>query len=163
MRFLCFVLLSALCLCASVVQTTAAEPAVRNVNVRGLQVGSTTTITIDGDDLGRVTKLFSMRFGTEPKLLLPFPAKQSLKPGNTDKKAEFEVTLDDTATPGLYHLRVVAGGGASLPVIVGVDRLSQKPLTASIEALPAAVHGTVTGSSIAETTFTGKVGEKITV
>src|SRR5205823_2726156 len=68
-----------------------------------------------------------------------------------------------TATTGLYQLRVVAGGGARLPVIVGVDRLSQKPVTASIDILPAAVHGTVTSSSIAETTFTGKVGEKITV
>jgi hypothetical protein len=122
------------------------------VNVRGLQVGGTTTITIDGDDLGKT-----------PKLLLPFAAKQTLKSGGTDKKAEFEVTLDDTVTPGLYHMRIVTDGGSSLPVVIGVDRLAQKPLTASIEALPAAVHGTVSGSSIAETTFTGKANEKVTV
>src|SRR5438132_14145015 len=56
----------------------AAEPAVRNVNVRGLQLGGTTTVTIDGDDLGK-----------SPRLLLPFPAKQTLKPGSTDKQAMF--------------------------------------------------------------------------
>jgi hypothetical protein len=130
----------------------AAEPAVRGVNVRGLQVGGTTTITIDGDDLGKT-----------PKLLLPFPAKQTLKPGGTDKKAEFEVALADDVTPGLYHLRAVTDAGVSLPVVVGVDRLAQKPLAAKIDALPAAVHGSVTGATVVETTFTGKANEKITV
>ena len=130
----------------------AAEPTVRNLNVRGLQVGGTTTITVDGDDLGKT-----------PKLLFPFPAKQTLKPGSTDKQATFEVALDDAITPGLYHLRVVTEGGASLPVIVGIDRLSHKPLSAVIDVLPAAVYGAVTGSTVVETTFIGKASEKITV
>jgi hypothetical protein len=144
LRPLLFVLLSSPLL--------AAEPTVRNLNVRGLQVGGTTTITVDGDDLGKT-----------PKLFLPFPAKQTLKPGSTDKQATFEVALDDAITPGLYHLRVVSEGGASLPVIVGIDRLSHKPMSAAIDALPAAVYGTVTGSTIVETTFIGKASEKIAV
>ncbi|MFO0825715.1 MAG: hypothetical protein U0792_21770 [Gemmataceae bacterium] len=133
----------------------------RNVNVRGLQIGGTTTITIDGDELGKVPRLFSP-LAKPPQLLLPFPAKQTLKPGRTDKRAEFEVTLGDV-TPGFYHLRVVTDGGASLPVVVGVDRLPQKPFGPRIESLPIALHGTVTGASIAETTFTGKAGERVVV
>ena len=131
----------------------AAEPwTLRNLNVRGLQVDGTTTITIDGDD-----------FGKAPKLLLPFPAKQTLKAGSTDKQAIFDVALDGSVTPGFYHLRIVTDTGASLPVVVGVDRLAQKPLTAAIDALPAAIHGTVTGSTVVETTFSGKANEKIAI
>jgi hypothetical protein len=145
-----------------VVQTKAAEPTVRNVSVRGLQVGGTTTITIDGDDLGKLPLPF-MPLPKAPKLLLPFPAKQTLKPGYTANRVEFEVTLGEKVTPGLYHLRLVTEGGASLPVVIGVDRLSQMPFGPKIEKLPAAVHGTVTGSTVAETTFAGKANEKITV
>ncbi len=152
MRVVCFSLLFSLCLWASVVHSHAAEPTVRNVNVRGLQVGGTTTITIDGDDLGK-----------SPQLFLPFPAQQTLKPSSTDKKAEFTVTLDKSLPPGLYHLRVVTEGGASAPVVIGVDRLTQQPLGVQIEALPAALHGSVTGSTIAETQFTGKANEKVTI
>jgi len=54
----------------------AAEPVVRNLSNRGLQVGGTTTVVLDGDDLG-----------TAPRLLLPFPVKSELKKGSTDKQA----------------------------------------------------------------------------
>lgn len=63
-----------------VLQTKAAEPLVRSIDIRGLQLGKTTTITMDGDG-----------FGKAPKLLLPFEAKQVLKTGSTDKKAVMEV------------------------------------------------------------------------
>ena len=129
----------------------AAEPTIRNVNVRGLQVGGTTTVTIDGDDLGKA-----------PKLLLPFPAKPTLSPKSTDKQAVFDVALDDAVSPGYHHLRLVADGGVSLPVLIGVDRLPQKPFAATVEALPVALHGTIGGSSVLETTFTGKAGQKLT-
>jgi hypothetical protein len=131
--------------------TRAAEPTVRDVPVRGLQTNGTTTITVNGDDLGKA-----------PKLLLPFAAKQTLKPGNTDKKAEFEVELKD-ATPGLHHLRVVTEGGVSLPVVIGVDALPQKPFAAKVETLPVALHGAVTGATVLETTFTGRAGQKIVI
>jgi hypothetical protein len=127
------------------------EPTLRDVNVRGLQTNGTTTITVSGDDLGKA-----------PKLLLPFAAQQTLKPGNTDKQAVFEVALKD-APPGLHHLRVVTGGGVSSPVVIGVDALEQKPFVAKVETLPVALHGTLTGSTVLETTFTGKAGQKVTI
>src|SRR5215208_4236551 len=73
----------------------AVEPEVRNLSVRGLQVGGTTTVVVDGDDLG-----------TNPRLMLPFPAKQVRNPKSTDKQATFEVTLEGSVIPGYYSLRV---------------------------------------------------------
>ena len=121
------------------------------MNVRGLQTGGTTTITVTGDDLGKA-----------PKLLLPFAAKQTLKAGNTDKYAVFDVAAEG-ATPGLHHLRVVTDGGVSLPMVIGVDALPQLPFAAKIETLPVALHGALTGSTVLETTFTGKAGQKVTI
>lgn len=129
----------------------AAEPTLRAVGVRGLQPGATTTLVVDGDDLGK-----------SPTLLLPFPAKVVLRPGNTDKQATFDVTADD-ATPGYHHLRVVTEGGVSLPTVVAVDRLPQKPFGPAIDALPVALHGTASGSVPAETKFAGKKGMKIRI
>src|SRR6187401_2571134 len=92
----------------------ATEPAIRNLDLRGLQVGATTTVAIDGDELGLA-----------PRLLLPFAAQQVLKPGNTPQRASFDVTLAADVVPGYYNLRIVTEGGVSLPVIIGVDRLPQ--------------------------------------
>ena len=144
-------ILSCVALLVLTLRLTAAEPTVREINVRGLQTNGTTTVTVTGDDLGKT-----------PKLLLPFPAKQALKPGNTDKLVVFEVTLEAT-TPGLHHLRIVTDGGVSLPTVIGVDALPQLPFAVKVETLPVALHGTLTGSAVLETTFTGKTGQKITV
>ena len=130
----------------------AAEPVIRAINLRGLQVGGTTSFTIDGDDLGK-----------EPKLLLPFPAKQTLKPGATDKKAIIDVALDDAVVPGYYHLRLVAPGGVSAPVIIGVDRLPQTVIAPETKSLPASLHGSVAAGAIAETKFAGKKGQALLI
>jgi hypothetical protein len=131
---------------------SAAEPDVQTVNVRGLQVGATTTITIDGD-----------RLGGNPRLLLPFRAKSTVKPGATEKKVTLDVELGGSIVPGYHHLRLATDGGVSLPVIIGVDRLPQLPPSQSIGQLPCTMTGTVINSSIDETTFTGKAGEKVLV
>lgn len=130
----------------------AAEPTLRNLNVRGLQINSTTTLVLDGDD-----------FGKTPRLLLPFAAKQALKPGSTDKQATFDVTLPDDVAPGYHQMRMVTDDGVSLPAVIGVDRLPQRPLAASIEQLPVALHGAVSGSQTIETKFIGKTGQKVLV
>jgi hypothetical protein len=128
----------------------AVEPTIRNVNIRGLQVGGTTTIIVDGDDLGRA-----------PILLLPFPAKQSLQPKSTEKQATFEVALDAAVPPGFHHLRVVTDGGVSLPVLIGVDKLPQKAIGKDAVDSPVALHGQATGSTVTEATFIGKAGQKL--
>src|ERR1043166_3978904 len=140
----------ALVWCAIPCAAIAAEPTIRNLDVRGLRVGSTTTLVVDGDD-----------FSAAPKLLLPFPAKQTLKPGGNDKKATFDVTLDANITPGYYQIRVVSDGGVSLPVVIGVDRLPQVVLAPMASELPIALHGAVAGGATVETKFVGKAKRKV--
>lgn len=141
----CFLLLSA-------VAARGAEPSVRAVSVRGLTPGAATAVTVDGDD-----------FGPAPKLLLPFAAKQSLAPKNTEKQAVFDVTPDAAVPPGLYHLRVVTAGGVSPPTVIAVDSLPQKPFAAAVEAVPVALHGAVGGSQVLETTFAGAAGQRVLI
>ncbi len=131
---------------------SAAEPTVRDVTVRGLQIGVTTTLTITGDD-----------FGAAPKLLLPFPATQTLLPESTDKTATFTVAVPEAVTPGWHQMRLTTANGASLPVIIGVDRLPQVGFGPTVERLPAAVHGSVSGSTTVETKFEGKAKQKVTI
>ncbi len=148
-----------LCLCVSVVHS--AEPAIRNLALRGLQIGGTTTLVVDGDE-----------FGTAPRLLLPFAARQQLKPGTTKNQATFDVTLAADVEAGYYQLRVVTDEGVSAPMLIAVDRLPQRLVPVAmrvntqppaIEQLPAAVHGVVNGGATVETRFTGKAGQKIMV
>ena len=67
------------------------------------------------------------------------------------------------APPGYHNLRVVTEGGVSLPLVIGVDRLAQRPLAATAEGLPVALHGALTGSTVAKTSFPGKAGQKVMV
>jgi hypothetical protein len=146
------VMLSSLVWCAASSALVAAEPAIRNVDVRGLRVGGTTTLVLDGDDLGPA-----------PRLLLPFAAKQTLKPGATDKKGVFDVTLSDDVVPGYHHLRVVTEAGVSLPVVIGVDRLPQQAISVPVSELPVALHGAIAGGATAETKFKGKAKQKVLI
>jgi hypothetical protein len=139
----------------------AAEPVITNLNIRGLQIGGTTTLVIDGTNLG-----------TSPRLLLNFPAKQELKPGGTSNRASFDVTLDAQVTAGYQQLRVVSDSGVSLPVVIGVDALPQRALTPPApqprpedvaDKLPIAFHGAVSGSAAAEARFLGKAGQKVQI
>src|SRR5437764_4653932 len=64
---------------------SAAAPTINSISLRGLQIGATTTIAIDGNDLM-----------PEPRLMLPVAiAKQSIRSGATPQHVEFEVALGD--------------------------------------------------------------------
>lgn len=129
----------------------SAEPEVRSLDLRGLQVGGTTRLVFEGQD-----------FGKEPHLLFPFPARPERKEA-TDKKAVFEVTLGNEVAPGFYPVWLASVGGLSKPIVLAVDGLPERPLAPQIDKLPAALHGQVTGSSTVETTFQGQAGDKILV
>ncbi|MCE9606179.1 MAG: hypothetical protein K8U03_14880 [Planctomycetia bacterium] len=164
-----------------VASASAVEPTIRLLDVRGLQLGGTTTLIIDGDDLGPLAPLTvappaaavspaakDAKVAAKdvvvpvqgPRLMLPFAAKQELKKGATDKRAVFDVTLADDIAPGYYNLRLTTDGGVSLPVVIAVDRMIQRPLAPETTQLPAALHGTASGSVPLETKFTGKAGER---
>ena len=139
-------------LAAAPAQLCAGEPLIRSLDVRGLQIGGTTTLVVGGEELG-----------TAPRLLLPFPAKQQLKPGATRTQATFDVTLAADVEPGYHQMRLVTEHSVSTPVVIAVDRLPQRPVTAAVENLPVALHGVVNGSAATEVVFTGKAGQKIRV
>jgi hypothetical protein len=145
----CWLLVVGLLAASPVVAT---EPTVRNLNLRGLQIGGTTTLEIDGTDLGAA-----------PRLFLPFPAKQILKPGSSDKKATFEVVLGDDVPAGFHNLWIANSAGISAPFLIGVDRMGQKAIAPKIDQLPTALHGVLAGSTVVETKFPGKAGQKILV
>lgn len=130
----------------------AGEPTLANLNIRGLQLGGTTSLVVSGDE-----------FGTAPKLFLPFAAKQELQPGGTNNQATFNVTPEGDIQPGYYQVRIVTPGGVSLPLVIGVDNLPQVPFAADVTQLPVAMHGSVGGSAVSETKLNGKAGQKITV
>lgn len=131
----------------------ASEPLVRNLDVRGLQVGAVTTLMFDGEG-----------FGKTPRLLLPFNATATLKMGSNEKKAIFDVALPNDIAPGFYQCSLLSEGGVSLPVLIGIDHLPQKPFSANIEQqLPVALHGTISGSQILETKFQGVKGQQIMI
>ena len=132
--------------------TFAVEPSIRALNIRGLQIGGTTELVCDGDD-----------FTTEPKLLLPFAAEMELKAGSTEKKATFALKLGNDVEPGYYQLRMLTAGGVSSPTVIGVDRLPQVVFGPKVDALPVSTFGNVSGSAIAETKFTGKKDQAVTI
>lgn len=128
-------------------------PQIKLLSLHGLQAGATTTLTLAGEDLAG-----------SPKLLLPVPiAEQTLQPGSTDKQAIVAVTLAADVPAGIYPLRVASAHGISEPVLIGVDTLPQKPLVASVEQLPVALHGTLSGSSSARVTFTGRAQQSMVI
>jgi hypothetical protein len=135
----------------------AAEPTIANLDLRSLTLGATTTLTVTGSD-----------FGLAPRLLLPFAAQQSLKPGNTPNQAIFDVMLPADIVAGYYQVRVVNEGGVSGPAIVGIDRLPAKALAPPatpivMETLPVALTGNAAGSQVVEASFSGTTNQRVTI
>jgi len=130
---------------------SAAPPIVRNVDRLGLQIGNSTVLTIDGDNLL-----------PEPRLVLSAPiVKQVVLPKGTATRIAIEVTLDSTAVPGLYNLRLANTNGVSPGRVVAVDHLPQRMWEPKVASLPVSLHGTLTGSGKMTTSFTGKTGQAI--
>ena len=77
--------------CSLALLPCAAEPTLRNVNVRGLQIGGTTTLIVDGDDLGQ---------GPASAAAVRRQAGSS-SPGAPTSRPTFDVTLADDVDAGL--------------------------------------------------------------
>lgn len=133
--------------------SAGAGPRIDNLSLRGLRTGATTTLTIDGADLLPA-----------PRLILPVPiAAQTVRPGATPNRVQIDVTLTADVPPGLVRLRLANPLGISNAVTVGLDGLIQQPFTDRLDQLPAALHGTLPGSTMARTTFASKKGQRLVV
>jgi len=153
-----FSIISAICSLGIATVAVAAPPTISNLSLRGLQLGATTTLAIDGANLL-----------PQPVLLLGAPiAKQTVRPGAAATHVEIDVTLDSGIAAGIYHLRIATDGGASAPVAVGLDTLPQRPIGSSPTplppgSLPAAFSGTLAGGQSADTFVTLKKDQQIAI
>jgi len=130
----------------------ATPPSVRNIDLRGLQIGGTTTLAIDGIDLP-----------LNPRLVIAAPiAAQAIRPNATATRVEIDVTLGAGLTPGLYNLYFTGEGGVSEKTVVALDRLPQRLFAAAVDSLPVALHGTLGGGTTLRTSFPAKAGQRIT-
>ncbi|HQU43397.1 MAG TPA: hypothetical protein PK867_11340 [Pirellulales bacterium] len=130
---------------------TAAPPTVRNLDIRGLQIGATTTIAFDGID-----------FPPNARVMMAVPiAAQTVRPNATATRVEIDVTLDGGISPGFYNLYLAGEGGVSEKTVVALDRLPQRRFGPTVEALPVALHGTLSGSPTLRTTFAAKAGQRL--
>ncbi len=129
-------------------------PEIRNVNVRGFQIGQPTVVTIDGVDLLPAPKLWLNAISVEAAI----DDKQS-----NANRLVLTATLPNETAPGVAQLRLATNDGVSNSVTVALDRLPQLPISETIAALPASLHGSVPGSGVSKTTFTGKAGEDVLI
>ncbi len=150
----CLPLLACVGLYLSAVHCHAASapPTITELPVRGLQVGGTTTITIQGTELLPA-----------PRIVLPVPIlRQELQPGGTAERIEVEVELSGQVSPGMLPLRIQTAAGISNSVLIGVDRLAEQEFQSEVSLLPSAFHGTVRGAEVMRTSFIGRRGMRIT-
>lgn len=133
-------------------QAVLAAPTINNISVPGIQIGTTVQITITGTDLTPA-----------PKLVASFPiSAQKAVEGSDNSKAIIELTAAN-AQPGIHWIRIASDKGISNALSLGVDNLTQIPFTESIDALPVALAGDLSGGNILKTTFVGKASESIVV
>lgn len=149
----CALLLFALAGLLGFIHNAEAAPAINNVSLRGLQIGGTTTLALQGSELAG-----------EVKLLAPFAiAKQEVLPGASGQQVQLAITLDATVAPGIYAVRLATPTGITAPLVLGVDRLPQQPLVEQVAALPVAMSGALGGGQILKTTFAGKKDQPLVV
>lgn len=153
-RLVRFLLASVVCLTSALqMSQTLAAPTIKGAAIRGLQIGATTTIAIDGAELA-----------ADSRVVLPFPiAKQVVKPGAKPERIEVEITLPADVRPGIYPLRIANAAGMSNALLVGVDAMPQIPAVAKLETLPVALHGKVSGPVVFKTEIQGKAGQRLVV
>ena len=142
----------ALVLCLATI-SNARPPEIRAVNLRGLQIGGATTLTIDGADLA-----LAPRISLDDKLL-----ETTVDPASNANRLIVTVPVEASRPAGLGVLRVATGEGFSNSVVVGLDPFPQQPLADAIPALPATVHGSVPGGTVSRTSFTAKTGETVVI
>lgn len=134
-------------------RTTEAAPNVANLSLRGLRIGGSTTLVIDGSELA-----------PNPTLLLPWSdATYTVQPSSTPAKLVVDVTLPTTVTPGIYSIRCASASGVSSPIAIGVDKIEQKPWATELASLPVALHGALAGDMRLRTSFTGRKGQPIAI
>jgi len=136
---------------AVAVMGVAAPPVVSGVNIRGFQIGGSTTVTLTGSDLLPNPRLVSTGV----------IARQRVLEGAVAGKVSLEVELAADARSGLENVWLVTDGGASSRLVFAVDGFPQRAVEVKIDSLPVALHGSLSGAQAMETRFVGKRGQEV--
>ncbi len=148
-----YVVLVSLVLTPLLASLALAAPRIDNVSLRGVTIGQTTRLSLQGKQLG-----------PDPKIHLDFPSQEiRVLPESNAEKLEIEIDLPEGVPPGLGRLRVATATGISAPVTLGVDMLPNVAFRDTIDELPIALNGSLTGSQLLSTTLSGKRGQTVVV
>ena len=130
---------------------SATAPVVSGVDLRGLEIGRVTRLTLTGTDLL-----------PNPRLLTTAKVKnQTLLPGGKPERIVLEVELEEASQPGLENWWLVTDGGVSSRSLLATDALPQKLFSEKVDSLPVALHGSVAGSQVREVRFSAKAGQEL--
>jgi len=134
------------------IQALTAAPTINNVSVPGIQAGATVQVTVTGAGLAPA-----------PQIIASFPiSSQKAVVGSDNSKAIIELTTTKIR-PGIHWLRIASDQGISNALSIGVDNLPQQPFAETVESLPVALSGDLSGGNILKTSFPAKAGEPIVV
>jgi hypothetical protein len=133
--------------------TANAAPAITNLSLRGLTIGKSVTLVINGSELSADTQV-----------ILPVPiASQTVKGNKGASQVTLDLTIGEATSPGIYLLRVATKNGVSNPLAIGIDRLPQEPFAEAIQSLPVALSGALPDAGTLRTSFQGKQGDVISL
>ena len=106
-----------------------AAPTLKSVSPRGLQVGESTRVTLDGSD-----------FGEHPRIYLDVDGIYHTADVKVDGgRLVADVHLGENISAGLYPLRIESDSGLSNALMVGIDRLPQLNFQGEVDSLPVAL------------------------
>jgi hypothetical protein len=131
----------------------SAAPQINKVSQRGVKIGEPVVLLFDGAELAPETRIVSS---------LPIKSQQ-VKPESNASRAAIEIVVDESAQPGIYAFRLASASGISNSVLIGVDRLQQSQFVPEMPAIPAALSGTLSGSEVKYTKFSGTKGQRVVV
>ena len=129
-------------------------PLISDVAPRGIQIGGMTLLDIRGAGLNATAQV-----------VLPFPAftQRVVAVSDDGGHLQVEVVLPEKITPGIYQLLVATSQGISSPVAFGVDTLPQRRFEKTIQSLPVACSGQISGRQVLRTKFFAKAGQTIVI
>jgi len=136
----------------------AAAPSVQRLEPLGLRPGTTSRLTVVGDNLSGAIDLWSS-FASE------------IAVDDREKEVGFNVTVPSDTTPGIGALRFIGTNGASSPHLLLIDPMPAVPswgtnrssLAAQAVAVPGAVDAVCAEVRSDYYRFTGKRGQRLTV
>lgn len=130
-----------------------AAPQIQNSTLRGLLTGGTTRLTLTGSELGPA-----------PQVHVDFPTEGiRVLPESNASRLTLEIDLPSEMQPGHGNLRVSTSEGVSDWLILGIDHLPEAPFADTLDTLPVALTGSLSGSQLLRTQFTGRRGQRVVV